>query len=43
MRVFLQGRLTSSVHDEVATQYKVVAKLQADKVANCRVQSGCQV
>ena len=33
----LQGFLATSVNDEVATQYKVPAKLQDDKVASSQV------
>ena len=36
IRVFLQGCLATSVHDEVGTQYKVAAKLQAKKVAGAK-------
>ena len=36
--VFYKGAcLATSVHVEVATQFKVAAKLQADKVASCQV------
>ena len=34
---FLQGCLATSVHDEVGRQYKVAAKLQANKAARCQV------